>query len=234
MPRRIVDGCLGLHHDLILPFLPATKEDAGMLKNTIAFATVLLLVCFCLARADREKTGLNDEGFITTWLVLAPIPLAEGQRGTDAVDKEQLKDEGSLQPKAGDKVRVIGKELVWKEYQAKGYFVDFNDFLGKPTDDSVGYAICYIHAAQEMKDVQLKTGSDDQAKIYLNGKEVFKQEEDRPLEADDDSTYVDLRKGVNVLVFKVVNEKDDWSACARFMDNDGKVIKSLRVSATSK
>ena len=83
-----------------------------------------------------------------------------------------------------------------------------------------------------MKDVTLKTGSDDQAKVYLNGKEVLKQEEDRPLERDEDSSEVTLRKGVNVLVFKVVNEKEDWSSCARFLDKDGKVIKGLKVTAS--
>jgi hypothetical protein len=85
-----------------------------------------------------------------------------------------------------------------------------------------------------MKDVTLKTGSDDRSKIYLNGKEVLKQEEDRPLERDEDSTEVTLRKGVNVLVFKVINEKEDWSGCARFVDKDDKVIKGLRVTATPK
>jgi hypothetical protein len=39
---------------------------------------------------------------------------------------------------------------------------------------------------------------------------------------------------VNVLVFKVVNEKEDWSGCARFMDKDGKVLKSLKITVTGK
>ena len=39
---------------------------------------------------------------------------------------------------------------------------------------------------------------------------------------------------MNVLVFKVVNEKEDWSGCARFVDKDGKVLKGLKVTATPK
>jgi hypothetical protein len=166
--------------------------------------------------------------------LLAPIPLAKGQTGADAVAQEQLKDEGRLEPKAGDKVKVGGKELVWKAYQAKEHYFDFNDFLGKETEDSVGYAVCYIHAPAELKDIQLKIGSDDQARVYLNGKEVIKHDEDRPLEADEDSAEVTLRKGGNVLVFKVVNEKEDWSGCARFTTKDGKVIKGLQVTAAPK
>jgi hypothetical protein len=167
-------------------------------------------------------------------LLLAPLRLENGQSGADALNKEQLPKEAKLQPKAGDKVKVGGEELVWKKYQAKDFFFDFNAFLGKETEDSVGYAVCYIHAVTEMKDLTLRTGSDDQAKVYFNGKEVFKQEEDRELEQDVDSSEVTLRKGVNVLVFKVINEKEDWSGCARFLDKEGKVIKGLKVTATPK
>jgi hypothetical protein len=199
-----------------------------------ALAALTLLVFLGRALPAEEDSGLNNDGFITTWLLLAPIPLEKDQSGADAVGKEQLKDEAKLQPKADEKVKAGGKELIWKKYQCKEAFFDFNGFLGKVTEDSVGYAVCYIHAAEEMKDVRLKTGSDDQARIYLNGKEVFKHDEDRPLEVDEDTTEVTIKKGTNVLVFKVVNEKEDWTGCARFMDKDGNVIRNLKVTAGPK
>jgi hypothetical protein len=179
-------------------------------------------------------SGVNEEGFITTWLLLAPIPLGENPSGADAVGKEQIKGEAKLQPKAGDKVKVGDKDLVWKEYQAKAHFLDFNDFLGAQTEDSVGYAVCYVRAPVELKGVKLKVGSDDQCVVYLNGKEVLKVAEARALEKDQNTAEVNLRKGVNVLVFKVVNEKLDWSGCARFTDKDDQAIKGLRATATPK
>jgi hypothetical protein len=179
-------------------------------------------------------TGVNDEGFITTWLLLAPIPLEENQTGADAVGKQQIKDEAKLQPKAGDTVKVGGKELVWKEYKAKDYYFNFNDFLGQQTEDSVGYAVCYLRAPEERKGVKLKIGSDDQAVVYLNGKEVVKNDVARALEKDQNTAEVTLRKGVNVLVFKVVNEKIEWSGCARFTDKDDTVLKDLKATAASK
>jgi hypothetical protein len=215
--------------------LPALLEEDVLMRCTTAVViTMAVLPGIGRPFQDTEKSGLNDDGFITTWLLLAPIALAEGQTAADSLDREQVKDEAHLKPRAGDKVKVGGKELVWKEYHAKDYFFDFNDFLGKETEDSAGYAVCYIHAPTEMKVIELKTGSDDQAKVYLNGKEVLRQPHDRPLEADEDSTPVTLRKGMNVLVFKVINEKEDWSGCARFVDQNGQVIKSLRVSAVPK
>ena len=85
-----------------------------------------------------------------------------------------------------------------------------------------------------MKDILLKTGSDDQAMVYLNGKQVLKQPEARALGMDQDTTEVTLNKGVNVLVFKVINEKIDWSGCARFTNKVDKVIKNLKVTTSPK
>ena len=205
-----------------------------MRKLTMVLAFAALLGLAGRSLPGGGETGVNDEGFITAWLLLAPIPLDKDQSGADALGKQQIKDEAKLQPRAGDKVKAGAKDLVWKEYKNKEYYFDFNDFLGGETEDSVGYAVCYIHAAAELKNVKLQIGSDDQALVYLNGKEVIKNDTARALEKDQDSAEVTLKKGVNVLVFKVVNEKIDWSGCARFTDKDNKVIKRIRVTAMPK
>jgi len=183
---------------------------------------------------EAGKTGLDEEGFITTWLLLAPIPLEPGQSAADALASEQVKDEAKLQPKAGDKVQVRGQELVWGKYTTVDYYFNFNHFLDKQTDDSVGFAACYIHAAAEMKNLKLKTGSDDQALVYLNGAQVLKQPLARALAKDQDSMDVTLHKGVNVLVFKVINQKFEWVGCARFLDKDGQVVRNVSVSLSPK
>jgi hypothetical protein len=195
-------------------------------------AAAALLVFFGRTVSAEEETGTNAEGYIKTWLLLAPIPMDDGQSGADALDKQQVPNEAKLQPKAGDKTKAGGKELEWKKYQAKEDFLDFNDFLGKQIEDSVGYAVCYVAVPEEMKGAQLKIGSDDQCKVYLNGKEVHKFTEPRPLEKDQDTVEVTLQKGVNVFVFKIVNEKVDWSGSARFLDKDGKPVKSLKATTT--
>jgi hypothetical protein len=200
----------------------------------LVLPTVVLLFLVRGAYPGEDKRGLDDKGFITTWLLLAPIPLGEAERGAAALNKEQVKGEANLRPRPGDKVKVGGKELVWKKYRAKEYYFDFNDFLGKKTEDCVGYAVCYIHSDRELKGVLLQTGSDDQAMVYLNGKEVLRQDEDRELDKDDDTAEVTLRKGENVLVFKVINEKEDWSGCARFRGRDGRVITDLKVATAPK
>src|SRR5579859_5869274 len=131
--------------------------------TTIGLAAVVLAALAGQAVPGGGASGINEEGFITNWLLLAPIRLEDNQSGTDALGKQQIKDEAKLQPKAGDKVKADGKELVWKAYKAKEHLFDFNDFLGAQTEDCVGYAVAYIHAPDALKGVKLQIGSDDQA-----------------------------------------------------------------------
>ena len=190
-----------------------------------------LLLCAAGAAAD-DKSGVNDEGFLQNWLVLAPLPLEKDESGSDALGKEQLKDEAKLKPKAGDKAKSGGKELVWKAHGCKEHLLDFNAILGGVTENSVAYAVTFVVAPEEMKGVRMKTGSDDQCKVFLNGKEVFKNPEARAGDKDQDSTEVTLRKGVNVLVVKVVNETFEWNFCVRFTDKDDKPVAKLRSKTT--
>jgi hypothetical protein len=187
-------------------------------------AAALLLAA---APASDDQSGINQEGFIQKWLVLAPIPMAEGEAGADALAKQQIQGEAGLRPKAGEKVTVAGKELAWKAHTAPEYLLDFNALLGKETEDSVAYAVAYVVAPAEVKGVRMKTGSDDQVKVFLNGKEVLRFTEARAAEKDQDTTEVTLRPGVNVLVVKVVNEKMDWSFCVRFTDASDKPLAGL-------
>jgi hypothetical protein len=191
-------------------------------------AVGLLAVGLTRAEEKEKKKTIDDEGFIKAWVVLAPIPFAEGENHTDGVEKDKLKDEAKLEPKAGDKVKVGEKELEWKAHTAEGHFIDFNKILGETKENSVGYAVAYIMADDEKKDVTLKIGSDDGCKVFLNGAIVGKSSEERALDKDQNSfEKLTLKKGKNVLVFKVVNAGIDWSACARFTDAEGKPVKGL-------
>lgn len=185
-----------------------------------------------VAAADDE-TGINDDGFITAWLLLAPFPFPDGDDAAKVLETEQVKDEAKLAPKAGDKVKAGAKELTWVKHRAKEYYFDFNAQLGDVTERSTGYAVCYVAADAEMAGLTMKVGSDDLCKVYLNGKEVHKATDERPLEKDQDSVGdVTLKKGTNVLVVKVVNTIMDWSGCVRFADKDGKPVTKLKVQLT--
>jgi hypothetical protein len=199
------------------------------MRTTKMLALAIALLFVGVVRAE-DAVKPDDDGFICNWLVLAPLPFGAAQTGTEALAKEQVPGEAKLRPKEGDKVKVDNKELTWKKHKCDSHLLDLNAFLGQQTEDSVGYAVCYLIADEKMDNLTMKTGSDDQAKVYLNGKEVFKNEEARATDKDQDSTpNLTLTKGVNTIVFKIVNEKMDWSGCLRFTDKNGKPIKNIKV-----
>ena len=42
---------------------------------------------------------------------------------------------------------------------------------------------------------------------------------------------VTLVKGTNVVVFKVINEANNWQGCLRFTDKGGKPVKDVKIKS---
>jgi hypothetical protein len=190
--------------------------------------STLLATLLISLLAPQQAASPDAEGFIRNWLVLAPIAI-EGDQGATEIDREFIKGEATVRPKAGEAVTVgPGQSVTWTAHQTSDYFIDFLQSFGKARGDYVaGYAVAYVIADDEMK-VTLALSTNDQGKVWLNGKQVFKFAETRTLEKDTDKIDVTLNKGENVLVMKVVNEVNNWSGCARFL-RDGKPLTGLKV-----
>ena len=190
-------------------------------------STIVALLSLFISSAPQTSSP-DAEGFIRNWLVLAPIAI-EGESGATEIDRDFLKGEATITPRAGDKVMVGGQELAWQAHQTSDYFIDFLQSFGKTRGEYVaGYAVAYVIADEEMR-VTLALSSNDQGKAWLNGKQVFKFVDTRTLEKDTDLTDVTLNKGQNVLVLKVINEVNNWQGCARFK-KDGAPVKNIQIS----
>lgn len=185
-------------------------------------------VALAAAPVPAQQTFSPDsEGFIRNWLVLAPLHL-EGDSGAAEIDKDFLKGETTLKPKDGDKASG-GWPLTWKAHQTSDFYIDFLASFGKEQGEYVaGYAVTYVIADAEMK-VTLALSTNDQGKAWLNGKEIFRFADTRTLDKDTDKIDVTLVKGQNVLILKVINEVNNWQACARFL-KDGAPVKGLKIS----
>jgi len=115
-----------------------------MAKQLAAMLGVIGAVLFCARLAAAEDYKPDDEGFIRNWLMLAPFPLAEDSSAAEQVDREQIKDEGKMRPKAGATVQIGKNERKWQAIAAKDYYVDFNETLGGAHENVLGYLVCYI------------------------------------------------------------------------------------------
>jgi hypothetical protein len=207
------------------------------MRRLLPFSVCALVFCLSAAAAAARAQAPQDtkpdaEGFIRDWLMLAPFPIAENS-GADEIDKKQVENEAALKPKAGDKQKVGDKDGTWKAVRAKDFSLDLNETVGTSNEDVVGYLVTYVVADKEMPDLTIFIGSNDEAKVYLNGKEVIKFDQTRVVEKDSDkSDKVTLNKGVNTIVFKVINEKNDWGACLRLKDKEGKPVTNVAVRLT--
>ena len=198
-----------------------------------SLALVLFIAAGPIAGHAADTASPDKEGFIHHWLVLAPFSI-EGSAGSEEIDKKQFADEALPKAIAGEKQKIGDKELEWKKLVSKEFFIDFKDLSGTSTENVAGWAVAYIVADEEMKGLSLKMNSNDQGKVYLNGKELAKFTDTRSLDKEQEDTAKDvtLKRGVNVLVLKVINEINDWSGSVRFLDASGKPVTNIRVQGT--
>jgi serine/threonine protein kinase/tetratricopeptide (TPR) repeat protein len=182
-------------------------------------------------KAEIERVRkINDPGAIRDWLVLAPIPLALDQSPVSGLEQEQIDNEASLRPHPREKTSIGSHSLVWREYHLRDYAANFNRLLGGEKDRSVVYAVCYVQSVTSQAGLLLKVGSDDQARVYLNGKKVYENLRARPLHLDEDTIpNIELVAGLNVVVFKVVNGDGGWGGSLRFMDKDDQSVEGIKI-----
>jgi hypothetical protein len=179
-----------------------------------------------------EALRPDSEGYIRHWVMLAPVALRDGETCAEALLKEQIKDEAALRPKAGDKIKIGGKELVWQNITASTNYFDFNEVLNSINDHAAGFMVTYIECEKEMPDVIVAVASNDQGRIYFNGVDIYAFTEARTLILDADKGRVTLKKGVNVIVFKITNEQNSWQGAMRLMDKSGAPLKNVWIKLT--
>jgi alpha-galactosidase len=102
-----------------------------------------------------------------------------------------------------------GSKLKWLKTTArrKGN-VNFDDALGRHE-----YAVAYGYTELESihpREAELRCGSDDGIKIWLNGQVVHTNETKRGFVPDSDKVRVQLRAGKNCILVKVDNFKNGW------------------------
>lgn len=201
------------------------------MKKIPALLTTLTLLATSALPATAQNGKPDAEGFLRDWLVLAPLSIGDSSGG-DELDKKQFAQEASPAAQEGAVQKVADKELSWTKVASKTFYVDFKELHPAQSEHVVAWAVAYVVATEEKSGLALKMNSNDQGKVYLNGKELVKFTDTRTLEkdAEDTATNVTLKKGVNVLVLKVVNEENNWQGSVRFLDKSGKPVTDLKIA----
>jgi predicted esterase len=187
--------------------VPVPKlHTTGRTSPRLGFVLAVLLLASRVWAAGGGASG-------TPWLVLGPFIEPSTDRGFwNGFDLDYLASSGGevrVFPAPGD--TAAGKS--WARYLGQGDGVDFNAFFGVTTD-AVAYASAEFRSPDE-RTVALDFGSDDGAKIWLNGSPILVVRARRSLGRYDDALRVRLAKGTNRILVKVDQGVGEWGFSMR-------------------
>lgn len=216
--------------------------------------TFLLLTLLCLT--GRAQTGgptldqyfspatadaatPDNDGFIRRWMLLEPIdkPNRSNTVFTDsylreAFYTEYFKEQLTLLPKDGQKVKVGKQKLTWHALDSKLFNVKLFRLatgLNKQMYGVLFWAVTIIDSPQEQT-VRLAVGSNSASMWWLNGEEAVLLSGDRRMVKDDcTSARLTLKQGRNVLRGSVINGPGMSDFCVRFIDEKGNAVTNLSI-----
>ncbi len=180
-------------------------------------------------------TGTVDASWLQAFQLVGPFDNAE-RKGLDRVyPPEELAAAGKPLPYGKRWTGKDGKPVKWLKTAwrfpktAEPVFINLEP-LFKPKDWTVAYGVTYIWAPEDT-DAVLLVGSDDECKVWLNGRLVHEYREPRPPAPDEDRVEIRLKRGWNMLMIKVCQEQGQWGFYLHLLGRDGKPLPGLWCSA---
>jgi uncharacterized protein len=165
---------------------------------------------------DLWELVKTEGGLVRDWMVIGPFPLGTGVLTDDAPPgftakfppEDEIKFEKSYPGDDGP--------VSWQKVKAgKSGVLDFKQLFPQ------GKAIVYAYAEVESPDertMQISFGSDDGAKIWINGGLVYNVHAWRAMQQDGDIFEVKLKKGKNTILVKVEDKWLAWEMMMRLID----------------
>ena len=139
--------------------------------------------------ATAQSAQPDEAGFIRRWLLLEPIKydirsniIFTNTWLEENLAKTYFKDQMTILPKDGQKVKAGKQTLAWHAIDSENYNIKlfrFAEKWGQQTYGSLFWIVTYIDCPEEISDVRLAAGSNGASKWWLNGEEVLLLEGDR-------------------------------------------------------
>ncbi|MCK5739518.1 tetratricopeptide repeat protein [bacterium] len=111
-------------------------------------------------------------------------------------------------------------------------YVNFQKIYG-PEEWNLAYALIYVYSDGEQL-VQLRFGADDESRVWLNDRQVWRSAGISQANFDEHQVPVKLKSGNNKILVKVTNFTDLWGFYFRITDGQGAPVSGLDYKSADK
>jgi len=190
--------------------------------------------------------NLKNNSFIRDWLILGALPnplakdpLPNGSSQTGFHKDYLVSLGGEVDAQLSENLEIFYKDEHNIQHSVRSMLVkagetgiiDFEKHFGA-VDHKVAYAFCYIYSTSE-QDAVFLFGSDDGAKVWINGTLVHNLDVGRGLTFREDKFTVQLKEGLNPVLVKISEWVREWAFAMEVFDQAGyeKIQKHQRYMA---
>ncbi|MBN2307929.1 MAG: hypothetical protein JXR94_03100 [Candidatus Hydrogenedentes bacterium] len=177
------------------------------------------------AALDYHRGGVlnlrEHFGTVCNWMVLGPFENGEAFAGHHAVyaPEESIDLDAEYAGMTG--------AIRWIEHRQadRRASVDFTKIY-QPTEHVCAYALCYVTSPVE-RQVQIRLGTNDSGKMWLNGQLVFDYPYEGTAFLDREVVPATLPAGTSSILLKICNGQLNWGFVFRIADADGRPVPDL-------
>ncbi|RLF72403.1 MAG: hypothetical protein DRN35_00695 [Thermoplasmata archaeon] len=155
---------------------------------------------------------------IRSWAVLGPFTTGSDE---GLLERDFIGGEGDLHPRVGD----VTAGRVWRLFDMERDLVDLRFAYGNVSYTAL-YAHVYIKSPTDLT-AQLRVGSSDAIKIWLNDEKVLESPMLRWASPDQNITAVSLREGMNSLTVKLAFYGNVTGFYIRFTTTQNETVPGL-------
>jgi len=195
-----------------------------------AWVALALSAAATAAAPSRATAQAADPGAricdrpIVPWLLIGPFPV---DTGVLRLDKQDIGDPASFEARAGD--RAGGHAWQRVSADALGQLDFARAFSETSLDNTAAYAETYLFSPDD-RTVTLGVESDDDVIVWFNGDRLEHHDVARGVGRGTDTLALHLRKGINRLVYKVVNRGGSMGLGARFLSDSPDPVGAITLS----
>jgi cysteine-rich repeat protein len=164
--------------------------------------------------------GVTTSGAIRHWLLLGGFAEVGG---VECMPVTPEPFDVTTNPEIGD----TSGDASWFFYRATTDAMDYRTIF-TPADYRSVYALAYVDSP-DARSAQLRFGSDDGARVWVNGIQLFETGLCRGVTLDDDIVDIELDEGINAVLIRVRNNSGGFGMQARLTTPGGAAMTDVEI-----